>query len=84
MISLLALAVVVTFWLLPTIVAAAREMPNIGAVIVVDVLLGWTIIGWIVALAMACGARPQPLPYWPSAHQLGPDGRCVAPGHWHT
>lgn len=84
MIELLALAVVGVAWLLPTIIAASRGMPNVGSVAVVDILLGWTVIGWIVALAMACGSRPRALPYWPTAHQLGLDGRCITPGHWHT
>lgn len=63
MIELLFLMVMTAMWLLPTIVAASRGMPNVGAVAVVDVLLSWTIIGWIVALAMACGAKPQRRPW---------------------
>lgn len=51
----------ILLWLAPTIVAVRRNMPNKGAVIVVDLLLGWTFIGWIVALAMACGSKPQPV-----------------------
>ncbi len=38
----------------PAVVAVARKVPNAGSVIVIDLLLGWTVIGWIVALAMAC------------------------------
>ena len=33
-------------------------MPNDGSVIVVNVLLGWTVVGWIIALAMACRSKP--------------------------
>ena len=57
----------VTVWLVPVFVALARRMPNRGQVIVIDLLLGWTGIGWIVALAMACGSKPagwQPPPQW--------------------
>lgn len=49
-----------TFGLLyfvPTIIAIARSMRNKGSTIVVNVFLGWTIIGWVVALAMACGKK---------------------------
>jgi Superinfection immunity protein len=53
-------AAAVIVWLLPVIVAAMRKVPNIGSVAVVDILLSWTIIGWVVALAMACRSRPQP------------------------
>jgi drug/metabolite transporter (DMT)-like permease len=40
-------------YLAPSIVARQRHAPNAGSVVVVNVLLGWTVIGWVVALAMA-------------------------------
>lgn len=49
----------ILFWALyltPTIVAVTRKHHQKGAIIVINVLLGWTFIGWVVALAMACGA----------------------------
>ena len=45
---------VVALYFVPTIVAVVRKVTNQGSVAVINVLLGWTIIGWIVALAMAC------------------------------
>ena len=48
--------VVVCLYFLPTIIAMARKVPNTGSVVVVNLLLGWTIIGWVVALAMAARA----------------------------
>lgn len=47
-------------YFLPWIVAARRGTLNAGAVAVVDVLLGWTLLGWVVALAMACGGAVRP------------------------
>jgi hypothetical protein len=44
-------------YLVPTFVAIYRSMPNKGSVIVVNVFLGWTFIGWVVALSMACGSK---------------------------
>jgi hypothetical protein len=44
-------------YFIPTIVAISRNMHNKGSVIVVNVFLGWTLIGWVVALAMACGSN---------------------------
>ena len=38
----------------PCIVAAARHKANAGGVVLVNVFLGWTLVGWVVALAMAC------------------------------
>ena len=47
-------------YLIPSIVAAVRDHHQFGSIIVVNVLLGWTFIGWAVALAMACSAvRPK-------------------------
>ena len=43
----------VAFCLLPVLIGCARHVPDIGAVAVIDILLGWTFIGWVVALAMA-------------------------------
>jgi hypothetical protein len=47
--SLLALAI----YFLPTIIAAERRIPNALSVFVVNLFLGWTLLGWVVALAMA-------------------------------
>ena len=46
------------FYWVPTIVAAARGVPNAGSVFVINLFLGWTFIGWVVALAMAMRSRP--------------------------
>lgn len=45
-------------YFIPTIVAGIRKVPNLGSVIVINLFLGWTLVGWVVALAMA--ARSQP------------------------
>lgn len=38
----------------PMTVAWIRHVRNAGSVTVVNLLLGWTLVGWCVALAMAC------------------------------
>jgi len=62
------LAILVVFLLgiglyfLPTIVAFGRHHHQAGAVFAINLLLGWTLIGWAVALAMALSAhREQPV-----------------------
>jgi hypothetical protein len=45
--------VLVALYFVPTFVAVLLKSPNAAAVTVVNLLLGWTCIGWIVALAMA-------------------------------
>ena len=47
-------------YFVPSIVAVTRKMPNKGSTIVVNLFLGWTFIGWVVALAMACGRKDSP------------------------
>lgn len=49
-------------YLLPTIVAYTRKVPNTGSVFVINLFLGWTLIGWVVALAMAARSVPQTQP----------------------
>ena len=49
-----AFLIVLVFYFLPTIVAVARKVTHQGSVIVINLFLGWTFIGWVVALAMAC------------------------------
>lgn len=49
----------IAYWV-PSIVAASRRVRNTGSVIVINLLLGWTVIGWAVALAMACRSADRP------------------------
>lgn len=44
-------------YFLPTIVAATRKVRHKGSVAVINTFLGWTLIGWVVALAMACRSK---------------------------
>jgi hypothetical protein len=44
---------IAAYWV-PSIVAAVRHVRNTGSIVVINLLTGWTVIGWIVALAMAC------------------------------
>jgi hypothetical protein len=53
-IGILVLVVVIAgFYFIPSIVGKVRNVPNIGSVFVINFLLGWTLVGWAVALAMA-------------------------------
>jgi Superinfection immunity protein len=40
-------------YFLPSIVAAVRKKTNTMLIVVVNLFLGWTFIGWVVALAWA-------------------------------
>lgn len=51
-------AFLVVGYFIPTIVALIRKVPNTGSVVVINFFLGWTLVGWVVALAMAARSRP--------------------------
>lgn len=38
---------------IPTMVAVGRRHHNVGPIVTINFFLGWTLIGWVVALAMA-------------------------------
>jgi hypothetical protein len=46
-------------YLAPLIVALARRSSGLSTIFVLDVLLGWSIVGWIWALALA--VKPEPV-----------------------
>src|SRR5215469_16430947 len=41
------------FYFLPTIVASKRQHTDKDAIFVINLFLGWTLIGWMIALAWA-------------------------------
>jgi hypothetical protein len=44
-------------YFVPGIIAQVRHVPNSGSVWIINIFLGWTFVGWIVALAMACRSQ---------------------------
>ncbi len=46
-------------YFLPTFVAVNRRVPNVGSVVVINIFLGWSFIGWVVAMAMAVRSRAR-------------------------
>jgi uncharacterized membrane protein len=53
------LAIIIYF--LPSFVASNRHHPNGLAIFLVNLLLGWTLLGWVGALVWAC-INPSPPP----------------------
>jgi hypothetical protein len=45
----------IILFFLPTIIAMFRQKSNVGPIIVINLFLGITGIGWVVALAMSVG-----------------------------
>jgi hypothetical protein len=46
-------------YLLPTIVAALRHAKSMVGIVLLNVLLGWTFIGWIIALIWSLTGKTQ-------------------------
>ncbi len=49
----LGLFVAACVYLLPSVVAASTRHRHVGAIIALNVLLGWTIVGWLIAFVWA-------------------------------
>lgn len=47
------LAACSALYLLPVMIGWARHAPDLAAIVVIDLALGWTFAGWVIALAMA-------------------------------
>ncbi|WP_336921013.1 superinfection immunity protein [Aquipuribacter sp. SD81] len=45
-------------YMLPWAIAATRQRSNVGAIALLNVLVGWTFIGWVAALVMSCMSDP--------------------------
>jgi len=52
------IGILISLYLLPSFVALLRHHTNMSGVVIVNVLTGWTVIGWIAALVMACWSQP--------------------------
>jgi hypothetical protein len=48
--------VLIAFYLLPTFIAAGRNHHNMWSILLMNLLLGWIIIGWVVALIWSVSA----------------------------
>lgn len=68
-------AVLTLSYMLPWAIAATRNRPNVVAIAMINLFLGWSLVGWVVALVMACSSdgqqsvlvvnNPQSYPYPP-------------------
>ena len=56
--ALIILLVILFLYFLPTVVAFHRHTGSRYSVAVLNTCLGWMLIGWVVALAMAVSGAP--------------------------
>lgn len=80
-------------YMIPTIIAVNRGHPQVGAIFVLNILLGWTLLGWVGAFVWAMvnsGSGPRygdvivdGDPYYDNENPyppLSPQGRAWARG----
>ncbi len=58
--TIVVLAVIFAVYFLPSFVAAFRRHHNAGAIFVLTLLLGWTGLGWVIALIWAFTVVDKP------------------------
>jgi hypothetical protein len=56
---LVIVALVAVVYFLPSLVALGRRNPDISSVFLINLWLGWTVIGWITAIGWALDRRSQ-------------------------
>ena len=49
----------IILYFVPAVTAYENKKKNKQAILVINIFLGWTFIGWIVALAMAVGKNTE-------------------------
>ena len=54
------LAIAFAMYMLPAIVAHRRKHASAGGITVLNLLLGWTMLGWVLSLVWACSATGRP------------------------
>jgi hypothetical protein len=57
--ALVAMLCLLALYLLPTLVADSRHHKNVWAIGALNLLLGWTFLGWILALVWALTAQDK-------------------------
>lgn len=65
-------AALIGLYLLPVLLGWARHVPDLAVIAVVNVLLGWTLVGWVVALALSLRSTTPAVPAVQMFQQLPP------------
>lgn len=59
-VGILGLAVLLGFYFLPTIIAVMRGHRQTVPILLLNLFLGWTLIGWVVALVWSATSPSAP------------------------
>ena len=77
-------------YFLPALVAKLRAHHQRGAILALNILLGWTLLGWVIAFVWAVTAvraapsvpQPEPAPSQPKAKLAREPERAPPPPWW--
>ena len=56
-ITVIMLMLIAILYMLPTLIAHARDIPQRQTITILNIVLGWTLIGWLVAFFWAMSAE---------------------------
>ena len=75
---LIFLLIPLLLYFLPALLA--RHKSDFTSIFLLNLFLGWTFIGWVIALVWALSAEPQPRPAAAPQPAAGPSQPAAAPG----
>ena len=75
---LIFLLIPLLLYFLPALLA--RHKSDFSSIFLLNLFLGWTFIGWVIALVWALSAEPQPRPAAAPQPAAGPSPAPAAPG----
>jgi hypothetical protein len=71
------LIVACLIYFLPTVLALCRGHLSTFAIFLLNLLLGWTLLGWIIALIWSCTGYTAANYYYRGPQMIDPQGRIV-------
>ena len=74
------LLIIAGFYYLPTVIANHRDANNVGVIFRVNLLFGWTVLGWIAAFIWAI-LEPPKIKETVKAWSAPPTTACLSPDH---
>ncbi len=58
-IEIVLLLLILVIYMLPTVIAYARDIPQRHTITVLDIVAGWTLIGWVILFLWAMMAETR-------------------------
>ena len=74
------LALCFFLYVAPALIASSRRHESAPAVWIVNLIFGWTVVGWVACLIWALSLR-RPIPFYPVVYAL-PTGALGQPPGW--